>query len=95
MKKSSLAQMWTVAPLKSGSPNSGHYGYGWFVESQHGHRLIEHGGQWQGFETQISRYVDDQLTVVVLTNLTDAQPDRIAHGVADIYLHSAAGPLNP
>ena len=95
LKKSSLAQMWTVAPLNNESPNSGHYGYGWFVESQDGHRLIEHGGQWQGFETQISRYVDDQLTVVVLTNLADAQPDRIAHGVAGIYLHNAAGQLNP
>ncbi len=86
LKKSSLAQMWTVAPLKSGQPNSGHYGYGWFIESQDGHRLIEHEGQWQGFETQISRYVDDEVTVVVLTNLAEAKPDRIAHGVARIYM---------
>jgi CubicO group peptidase (beta-lactamase class C family) len=86
LKKSSLAQMWTVAPLKSGQPNSGHYGYGWFIESQDGHRLIEHEGQWQGFETQISRYVDDELTVVVLTNLAEAKPDRIAHGVARIII---------
>lgn len=86
LKKSSLAQMWTVAPLRNGHPNSGHYGYGWFIESQEGHRLIEHEGEWQGFETQISRYVDDRLTVVVLTNLAEAKPDRIAHGVARIYL---------
>jgi CubicO group peptidase (beta-lactamase class C family) len=92
LKQSSLAQMWTVAPLQSGQPNSGHYGYGWFVESQDGHRLIEHEGQWQGFETQISRYVDDQLTVVVLTNLAEAQPDRIAHGVAGIYFRNGAVP---
>lgn len=66
LKKSSLAQMWTVAPLVNGQPNPGHYGYGWFIEVQDGRRLIEHEGQWQGFETQISRYVDDKLTVVVL-----------------------------
>ena len=47
---------------------------------------MEHGGQWQGFETQISRYVDDQLTVVVLTNLDEAKPEEIAHGVAEMYL---------
>jgi CubicO group peptidase (beta-lactamase class C family) len=87
LKKSSLAQMWTVAPLRNGQPNSGHYGYGWFVEVQDGHRLIEHEGEWQGFETQISRYVDDRLTVVVLTNLAEAKPDLIAHGVARFYLH--------
>ncbi len=90
LKKSSLAQMWSVAPLRNGQPNSGHYGFGWFIEARDGHRLIEHEGEWQGFETQISRYVDDELTVVVLTNLADAKPDRIAHGVASFYLEKGA-----
>jgi CubicO group peptidase (beta-lactamase class C family) len=90
LKKSSLGQMWTVASLRNGQPNSGHYGYGWFIEVQDGHRLIEHEGAWQGFETQISRYVDDQLTVVVLTNLDEAKPDVIAHGVARFYLQNGA-----
>jgi len=92
LKQSSLARMWTVAPLRNGQPNSGHYGYGWFIEVQDGHRLIEHEGQWQGFETQISRYVQDELTVVVLTNLADAKPDRIAHGVASLYLQNQTPP---
>jgi hypothetical protein len=48
--------------------------------------MVEHEGQWQGFETQISRYVDDRLAVVVLTNLDDAKPEQIADGVAQIYL---------
>ena len=91
LKKSSLAQMWTVAPLRNGQPNSGHYGYGWHIQIQDGHRLIEHDGQWQGFETQISRYVDDELTVVVLTNLAEAKPDQIAHGVASLYFQQGAG----
>ena len=92
LKKSSLAQMWTVAPLRNEQP-IGHYGYGWFIESQEGHRLIEHEGEWQGFETQICRYVDDQLTVVVLTNLAEAKPDRIAHGIARIYFQNGGGDL--
>jgi CubicO group peptidase (beta-lactamase class C family) len=90
LKRSSFEQMWTVTPLRDGKPNSGHYGYGWFVEVNDGHRVIEHEGQWQGFETQISRYVDDELTVIVLTNLGSAKPDRIAHGVASIYFQKGA-----
>jgi len=86
LKHSSLEQMWTVAKLGNGKPNAGHYGFGWFVESSNGHRVVEHEGQWQGFETQISRYIDDGLTVVVLANLESAQPQRIAHAVAEIYL---------
>ena len=86
LKRSSLEQMWTVARLKDGKPNSGHYGFGWEITSSHGHRLIDHEGAWQGFKTQISRYVDDKLTVVVLANLAEADPGKIAEHVAEIYL---------
>ncbi len=92
LKRSTLQQMWTVATLLDGKPNSGQYGYGWFVKIKKGRRVVEHEGQWQGFETQISRYVDDGLTVVVLTNLGDAQPERIADGVAAIYLPKKTAP---
>jgi CubicO group peptidase (beta-lactamase class C family) len=90
LKHSTLQQMWEVAKLRDGKPNAGHYGFGWFVESRHGHHVVEHEGQWQGFETQISRYLDDELTVVVLTNLGSADPHRIADKVAAIYLAKPA-----
>jgi CubicO group peptidase (beta-lactamase class C family) len=92
LRRSTLQEMWTVAKLRDGKPNSGHYGFGWFVESQEGHRLVEHEGQWQGFETQLSRYLDDELTVIVLTNLGSADPRGIADKVAAIYLAKAAPP---
>jgi CubicO group peptidase (beta-lactamase class C family) len=86
LKRPSLEQMWTPVKLNDGQPNSGHYGFGWEITNPHGHRLIGHEGSWQGFETQISRYIDDKLTVIVLTNLGSAHPGEIAQGVADIYL---------
>jgi len=86
LKPSSLEQMWTVTKLRDGKPNSGPYGFGWFVETKNGHRVVEHEGQWQGFETEISRYLDDQLTVVVLTNLDEAKPEEFADHVAEMYL---------
>ncbi len=89
LKRSSLEQMWTVARLKGGQPNSGHYGFGWEIENVHGHRVIGHSGSWQGFKTQISRYVDDKLTVVVLANLAEAEPGKIAEHVAGMYLSEA------
>ena len=79
-------EMRTVAKLNNGQPNSGHYGFGWFVVTKNGHRVVEHEGAWQGFETQISRFVDDKLTVVVLTNLDDAKPEVFADRVAEMYL---------
>jgi CubicO group peptidase (beta-lactamase class C family) len=86
LKRSSLEQMWTPAKLSNGHPNSDGYGFGWSTDTEGGHRLIEHGGAWQGFKTQISRYVDDKLTVVVLTNLESAHPATIARQVAKLYL---------
>jgi CubicO group peptidase (beta-lactamase class C family) len=87
LKRSSLDEMWTVVKLKNGQPNSGDYGFGWEIETKNGHRLIRHSGSWQGFKAEISRYVDDKLTVVVLANLESAEPGKIADHVAKMYLH--------
>ena len=93
VKKSSLEQMWTPVTLTDGKTYP--YGFGWDVTSVNGHRLIEHEGGWQGFATQISRYVDDKLTVIVLTNLDSAEPDKIAHNVAAIYIPAVTPPPEP
>jgi CubicO group peptidase (beta-lactamase class C family) len=86
LKRSSLEQMWTVAKLSNGQANSGHYGFGWFIRDKNGHHIIGHEGEWQGFVTYILRRVDDKLTVVILTNLAGAKPERIADHVAEMYL---------
>jgi CubicO group peptidase (beta-lactamase class C family) len=92
IKKSSLDQMWTPVKLNSGKTYP--YGFGWNVTEMNGHKLIEHGGAWQGFTTGISRYVDDKLTVVALTNLDSrhARPEDIIHGVAAIYIPTLTPP---
>jgi CubicO group peptidase (beta-lactamase class C family) len=91
LRRSSLDQMWTEVKLNDGKPNSGHYGFGWEITTSRGHRVIEHDGAWQGFKTQISRYVDDKLTVVVLANLAEADPGKIAEHVAEMYFSGEAG----
>ena len=91
LKESSKREMWTAATLRDGKPNRAGYGFGWFVESQYGHRVVEHDGRWQGFDTQISRYPDDGLTVVVLTNLGSADAHLIADKVIATYFRNTAG----
>jgi CubicO group peptidase (beta-lactamase class C family) len=87
LKKTSLDRMWTVEKLNNGTPNKANYGFAWEINNLNGHRVIEHGGAWQGFTTYIARYVDDRLTVVALTNLDaeHARPSYIVSGVAAIY----------
>jgi len=86
LKRSSFELMWTPVLLKNGKPNKGNYGFGWFIDNRSGHRCIHHDGAWQGFETAIDRYVDDRLTVVALSNLSDAKPGKITQHVAEMYL---------
>jgi len=93
LKQSSLDKIWTVYKLNDGKPNPANYGFAWDINKQNGHRVLEHGGAWQGFTCDISRYPDDSLTVVVLTNLDagNARPDYMAHVVAGL----ADSPLLP
>jgi hypothetical protein len=90
LKKASLEQMWTPVKLNSGKTHP--YGFGWSFGEVKGHKIIEHGGAWQGFTTFIARYVDDKLSVIVLTNLAGADPGKIAHGIAGIYNPELAPP---
>jgi uncharacterized protein (TIGR03435 family) len=84
LKQSSLDSTWNVFPLNDGHPNRANYGFGWFISKVNGHKVIQHGGVWQGFTCTIQRYVDDNLTVVVLTNLAGANPVKFANGIAGI-----------
>ena len=88
LSHASLQRMWTPFVLNDGKPNSAGYGFAWAVGDTNGHRVIQHSGAWQGFTSQISRYVDDRFTVVVLTNLDSdhARPNNIEHVVAGLVL---------
>ena len=87
LSRQSLSAMWTAVRLDDGSRRQ--YGFGWFVTERRGHRLIEHSGITG---TQFSRFPDDGLTVIVLTNLgyvfggQEVDPWGISQGVAGLYL---------
>ncbi|WP_342115227.1 serine hydrolase domain-containing protein [Pseudoduganella sp. OTU4001] len=79
---------WTPARLNDGKATE--YGYGWQLWARNGHRAIAHGGAWQGFRAQLSRFVDDQLSVVVLANSATARANKLADIVAAHYLPALA-----
>ncbi len=82
-------QMWTPAKLNDGSSAS--YGFGWSLgKNTLGHRLIEHGGAWQGFATYIGRHPDERLSVVVFCNRAGASASYIANVVAGFFVPALA-----
>jgi CubicO group peptidase (beta-lactamase class C family) len=62
------------------------YGFGWFLDPYKGHDRQWHDGGTMGFRTTIQRFPRDRLTVIVLTNRTDLDPDAESLKVADLYL---------
>ncbi|HEX8368683.1 MAG TPA: serine hydrolase domain-containing protein [Pyrinomonadaceae bacterium] len=85
LKKESKAQMWTPVTLSDGKPYP--YGFGFRISEIRGHKIIGHSGQTAGFGANISRYTDDDLTVIVLTNLGEiGMGTLLANGIAKIYI---------
>jgi len=84
LSAASKAASWTPAQLHDGTRAP--YGFGWDLTAVNGHRRIAHDGRWQGFTTQISRFTDDRLSVIVLSNSSSGPAPRIASLVAAHYL---------
>jgi CubicO group peptidase (beta-lactamase class C family) len=67
-----------------GTPVS--YGFGWFLDPYRNHARMWHYGETAGFHTYIQRFPADRLTIIILCNRTDLDPESLAAKVADLVL---------
>ena len=81
-------------PVRLASGNTYPYGFGWSIVDVANQRVYRHGGAWQGFETYIARYLGDELTIIALTNLGDAEPSKIVQAIAGVF-DPKLGPVEP
>ncbi|MDX1643588.1 MAG: serine hydrolase domain-containing protein [Thermoanaerobaculia bacterium] len=84
-----------LSPVELASGNIYPYGFGWAVTTRGDHRVLAHGGGWQGFRTHFLRFPDEDLTVVVLANSAEADAGDIAEAVAAAVDPSLAPPAPP
>lgn len=61
LSKASLQKMFT--------PVMNHYGYGWGINSMANHPQIGHGGGIFGFGTYMARFPEEDLVVIILSNV--------------------------
>lgn len=54
------------------------YGLGWFLRKWNGHKVIEHGGNIDGFNSQVALMPDQKLGFVLLTNVTASSLGGVA-----------------
>lgn len=60
------------------------YGYGWEVTSQFGRKRLSHGGGIEGYSANFSRYPDDDVCIIVLSNYDFAPTAEIRDNLAAI-----------
>jgi len=94
LKPDSLETLWKPVPLDDGSAYPG--GMGWFIATVNGKRVVFHTNGGPGFSGVIVRYLDDGLTIIILTNMGAHHTDvmKISSKIAEIYVPSTEG-ANP
>ncbi len=80
------AETWRQAVTPG--PNAGNYGFGWEIASYKGRPVWRHSGSTIGFRTHIARFSQERLTVIVLLNRSDLNPQDLALALADLFLTS-------
>ena len=64
------------------------YGFGWRITGE----IVWHSGETSGFRNVIIRYPKRRLTVVLLTNRDEPEPNETAFAVAKLFLTNRLGP---
>lgn len=67
----SMKAAFTPAVLNDGKrPRNASYGYGWEVNAFRNQKVVEHDGNLPGWLSSMSRFVEANLTVIILTNVS-------------------------
>jgi CubicO group peptidase (beta-lactamase class C family) len=98
LSKASLDSAFTSVKLNDGSTPKdigGGYGYGWVISDVRGLKEIQHGGGLNGFNSQILRFPELNITVAVLQNCLMPPPGmgaaELANQVVEIYFWDKMG----
>jgi CubicO group peptidase (beta-lactamase class C family) len=83
LSTSTREAIWTPGKFNNGKTQL--YGFGWDIGELRGHRWVGHSGSRPGTSTQITRFLDDRLTVIVLINGRGNAFDIALH-IAGMYL---------
>ncbi|HEX8561929.1 MAG TPA: serine hydrolase domain-containing protein [Flavobacterium sp.] len=84
--KSAFALLETLDDLNSGKKNN--YAFGIVVDDFFGNRRIQHTGGIAGFQSIMYCYPDEDLEIVILSNFTSNQLDKIADQISQLFLEN-------
>ncbi len=87
LSKASRDLMWAPSALvQKGDGYTINYGLGWYLSDYLGHPKVYHSGGMYAFTTDYLRYTNDKLSVIVLTNLGDSDPETISRSIGEMFV---------
>lgn len=66
------------------TPYKEDYGYGWVIDKNLNHKRVRHSGGGNGFSHQFHRYIDEKVTILVLSNYGFSNSLNINEDIAKI-----------
>lgn len=85
LHQESLEAMHT--PYSGADGSGGQYGYGWQLGEYQDHRIVSHEGTINGFHSYLGRYLDDRVTIIVLSNIETDEILEIVNGMEEIIFY--------
>ena len=86
LKKENWELLWQPFIKTSGnSASKEYYGFGWAINELNGRKVVEHGGSNIGFRSFYARFVNDGLSIIIMTNTDEANPAAIVRALSEYY----------
>jgi len=74
-------------PQFAADGSGGSYGLGWQLGEAYGHRRVGHSGGINGFRVFMGRYLDDRVTIIVLSNIETEDVGNIVEDLEQIIFN--------
>lgn len=89
LKKENWELLWQPFIKTSDKPESkAYYAFGWLTDERNGHKVIEHGGANVGFRSYYTRFLNDDLSIIIMTNTDEANPGAIVRALSEHYFRN-------
>jgi CubicO group peptidase (beta-lactamase class C family) len=82
LKPESWSEIFTPVVLNNGKTHP--YGFAWEITHKGGQTVHGHDGSFRGFEAILTRYIEKDLTLIALANLSDVDLERIIEHTAKL-----------
>ena len=82
LKSESWSQIFTPVVLKSGKTHP--YGFAWEIRQKSDQTVHTHDGSFQGFEAILTRYIEEELTIIALANLAEVDLAQVTQHLAEL-----------